>query len=87
MQISSQSIKRNQDMKKKIIDLQVFYQIYQKSLNVVYMINVKITFIRYCQNINADFRKEFSTQYYLPAMIEKLRKRLDSRGDFSCSFD
>ena len=38
-----------------------------------------------------EFRKGFSTQHCLLAMIEKLRKSLDSRGwgggDFSCSFD
>ena len=44
-------------MKKKIIDLQVFYQIHLKTLNVVCMINLIITLIRYCQNISADVEK------------------------------
>ena len=44
-------------MKKKIRDLYVFYQIYQKSLNVACMINLKITLISYCQDISTDLQK------------------------------
>ena len=44
-------------MKKKIIDLQVFYLIYQKSLNVACMINLKIISISFCQNISVDLEK------------------------------
>ena len=44
-------------MKKKIEDLYLFYQIYQKSLNVACMINLKITLIRYCQIISTDLEK------------------------------
>ena len=57
MQISNQSIKMNQEMKKKIIDLKTFYQIYQKSFNFTCMINLKITLISYCQGIGADLKK------------------------------
>ena len=46
MQISNQSIKRNQETKKKII-----------CMNVVCMIKLKITLIRYCQNISANLEK------------------------------
>ena len=35
----------------------VFYQIYQNSLNVACMINLKFTLITCCQNINADLEK------------------------------
>ena len=40
--------------KKKIIDLQVFYLIYQKSLNVACMTNLKVILISNCQNISVD---------------------------------
>ena len=33
------------------------HQIYQESLNVACMINLKITLICYCQNISADLEK------------------------------
>ena len=44
-------------MKKKVIDLQVSYQTHENSFNVVFMINLMITLLRYCQNISADFGK------------------------------
>ena len=44
-------------MQKKIKDVLVFYKIYQKSLNVACMTNLKITLISYCQNISADLEK------------------------------
>ena len=34
-----------------------------------------------------EFKKGFRAQHCLPAMIEKPRKSLDSRGACSCSFD
>ena len=40
------SYKKNLEMKKKIIDMYVFYEIYQKSLKVVCMINLKVTLKR-----------------------------------------
>ena len=48
--------KSNQEIKKKIIDLYVSYIIYQKSLNVAFMINL-VTLISYYQNIIADLEK------------------------------
>ena len=49
------------------------------------MINLKVTSISYCKNISAEyqcgFRKGFSTQHCPLAIIEKLRKSLDSWGD------
>ena len=44
------------------------------------MINLKITLIRFCQNISADLDKRFRKQHCLQAIIENLRKSLDSRG-------
>ena len=49
--------KKNLEMETKIIDMYVFYKIYQKSLNVVCMINLKVTLKRYCQKISADLER------------------------------
>ena len=49
--------KKNLEMETKIIDMYVFYKIYQKSLNVVCMINLKVTLKRYCQKIGADLER------------------------------
>ena len=51
------SYKKNLEMKKKIIGMYVFYEIYQKSLKVVCMINLKVTLKRYCQKIGADLER------------------------------
>ena len=51
------SYKKNLEMKMKIIDMYVFYEIYQKSLKVVCMINLKVTLKRYCQKIGADLER------------------------------
>ena len=56
-----------------------------QEMNIVCMINLKIVLIRYCQNNECGFRKGFSTQYFLLAMMEKLRKSLDS-GRASAAF-
>ena len=45
--------KRNLEMKKKIIGMYVFYKTYQKYLNVLCMIDLKVTLKRYCQKISA----------------------------------
>ena len=47
-------------MKKKIIDPELFYQIYHKSLNAVCMIKLMIALIRYCQVISAHLGKSFA---------------------------
>ena len=52
---------------------------------------LKDRFDKLLSKYQCEFRKAFSTQHCLLAMIEKLRKSLDSGGwrggDFSCSFD
>ena len=49
---------------------------------------LKDHFDKLLSKYQCGFRKGFSTQHCLLAMIEKLRKSLDKRGGgFSCSFD
>ena len=56
MQMSNQPIKRNQEIKKKAINL-YFTKFIKNLLNVVGIIDLKIKLIRYCQNISADLEK------------------------------
>ena len=56
MQMSNQPIKRNQEIKKKAINL-YFTKFIKNLLNVVGIIDLKIKLIRYWQNISADLEK------------------------------
>ena len=54
--MSNQPIKRNQEIKKKAINL-YFTKFIKNLLNVVGIIDLKIKLIRYWQNISADLEK------------------------------
>ena len=65
-------------MKRKVIDLNVFYQIYRMHDQLK---NYSDKILSKCQ---CEFRKELSTQHCLLVMIEKLRKSV-GKGEASAA--
>ena len=74
-------------MKKKIIDLLSILPNLSKIFERCMYDQLKGHFNKLLSKYQCGFRKGFSTQHCLLAIIEKLRKSLDSGGGFSCSFD